>query len=166
GRPHPSMGASVTTRAARLPVWLLMVALVGVPLIEIYVLIRVGHLIGVWPTIVLLVADSIVGSWLIAREGRRAWRALRTALDRGQLPAKELADGALILVGGTLMLTPGFVTDTVGLVLIFPLTRPMVRASITRYLSRRGTVDPRRPQPHRRPGSGMGTVITGEVIDD
>ena len=77
------------------------------PLVEIYVLIQVGQVIGAWWTILLLIADSILGGWLIKREGGRAWRALRRRSSSGRMPARELADGALILVGGTLMLTPG-----------------------------------------------------------
>ncbi|MEO5664498.1 MAG: FxsA family protein, partial [Nocardioides sp.] len=95
----------------RIPGWLLLVAFVVVPLVEIFVLIQVGQVIGPWWTILLLIADSILGTWLIRREGGRAFAALRTAVNSGQMPAKELADGALILIGGTLMLSPGFVTD-------------------------------------------------------
>ena len=108
-----------------------------VPLVEIYVLIQVGQVIGPWWTILLLVADSILGGWLIRREGRRAWRALTTALDSGQMPARELADGALILIGGTLMLTPGFVTDALGILLILPFTRPVARRLLTSVVSKR-----------------------------
>src|SRR6195952_5988062 len=96
-------------RRRRFPWWLLLVAFVIVPIVEIYVIIQVGQVIGAWWTILLLIADSVFGSWLIAHEGRRAWQALTTALSSGRMPAKELADGALILVGGTLMLSPGFV---------------------------------------------------------
>src|SRR3954471_14438028 len=96
-------------RRRRRGLFLLMLALfVVVPLVEIYVLIQVGQAIGAWWTILLLIADSLLGTWLIRREGGRAWRALTTALQTGRMPAKELADGALILVGGTLMLAPGF----------------------------------------------------------
>ena len=91
------------------------------PLIEIYVLIQVGQVIGPWWTILLLILDSLFGTWLIRREGGRAWQALRVALESGRMPARELADGALILVGGTLMLTPGFVTDAFGILLILPV---------------------------------------------
>jgi UPF0716 protein FxsA len=77
----------------------LFVAFVVVPLVEIYVLIQVGQVIGAWWTILLLILDSLLGSWLIKREGGRAWQALRTALETGRMPARELADGALILVG-------------------------------------------------------------------
>ena len=98
----------------KFPRWLLLAAFVLVPLVEIYVIIQVGQAIGPWWTILLLIADSVLGSWLVKREGARAWRALRSALDEGRMPATELADGMLILVGGLLMVTPGFVLDIVG----------------------------------------------------
>jgi UPF0716 protein FxsA len=124
------------------------------------VIIQVGQVIGAWWTIALLVADSIFGSWLIRHEGRRAWQALTVALESGRMPATELADGALILVGGTLMLSPGFVTDVVGIVLILPFTRPLARRLLTRLVARRIIVA-------GRPGPGSdGPVVRGEVIDD
>lgn len=146
--------------------WALITAFVVVPLLEISALILVGNLIGPWWTILLLVADSIVGGWLIRREGARAWAALNEALTSGTMPARELADGALILIGGTLMLTPGFVTDILGLVLILPFTRPVGRRLLTQVVSRRLLIA---GVPHdvRRPGPGpSGPVIRGEVIDD
>ena len=167
------------TRGRRWPAWVLFVAFVVVPLVEIYVLIQVGQVIGAWWTIALLIADSILGSWLIRREGRRAWQALTTALQSGRMPAKELADGALILIGGTLMLTPGFVSDAVGLLVILPFTRPVARRLLTRLVSQRllaaggapWTSAPGRPAPHgpgtRNPGPGPdGPVVRGEVVDD
>ena len=87
--------------------WVLVLAFIAVPLVEIYVLIQVGQVIGVWWTILILIADSLLGTWLIRREGGRAWQALQSALSSGRMPARELADGALILIGGTLMLAPG-----------------------------------------------------------
>lgn len=146
--------------------WVLVTAFIVVPLAEISALILVGNLIGPWWTILLLVADSIVGGWLIRREGARAWAALNQALSSGAMPARELADGALILIGGTLMLTPGFVTDVVGLLVILPLTRPLARRLLTQVVSRRLLIA---GVPHdvRRPGPGhQGPVIRGEVVDD
>jgi UPF0716 protein FxsA len=142
------------------PWWLLITAFIVVPILEIYVIIQVGQVIGAWWTILLLIADSVFGSWLIRREGRRAWRALTTAIQSGRMPAAELADGALILVGGTLMLSPGFVTDAVGIVLILPFTRPVARRILTRVLSRRLLNG-------QRPGPGpQGPVVRGEVVDE
>ena len=140
----------------------LFVAFVVVPLVEIYVLIQVGQVIGAWWTILLLILDSLLGSWLIKREGGRAWQSLRTALQTGRMPARELADGALILVGGTLMLSPGFVTDALGIVLILPFTRPAARRLLTRVVARR-LLSPNA----RRPGPGSGgSVVRGEVVDE
>lgn len=144
--------------------WVLFALFIVVPLVEIYVLIQVGQVIGAWWTILLLVADSILGSWLIKREGGRAWRALRAALDSGRMPSRELADGALILIGGTLMLTPGFVTDAVGILLILPVTRPFFRRQLTQVVANRVVVVPGRT---RRPGPGSeGSVVQGEVVDE
>lgn len=141
----------------------LVVLFVGVPLLEIFVLVQVGQVIGAWWTILLLIAASVIGTWLIRREGGRAWRALRVALETGRMPARELADGALILVGGTLMLTPGFVTDAFGILLIVPVTRPLARSLLTQLIARRllGPGSTNRPGP----GSG-GSVVRGEVVDD
>ena len=141
--------------------WALLLAFIVVPLAEIYVLIQVGQVIGVWWTILLLIADSVLGTWLIRREGGRAWRALQTALSSGRMPARELADGALILIGGTLMLAPGFVTDAVGILLILPLTRPVARRLLTTVVARRLVVV---PSSSRRP-PGEGPVVPGEVVD-
>jgi UPF0716 protein FxsA len=150
----------------------LFVLFIAVPLLEIYVLIQVGQVIGPWWTILLLVLDSILGTWLIKREGSRAWRALRQALETGRMPGKELADGALILIGGTLMLSPGFVTDAFGILLILPLTRPAARRLLSVVIGRRllaGTLaaNSRHPGPGTpRNASGGGPVVRGEVVDE
>ncbi len=149
--------------------WLLVILFIVIPLVEIYVIIQVGQAIGPWWTILLLVIDSILGSWLIRHEGARAWRALREALDSGRMPAKELADGALILIGGTLMLAPGFVTDAFAVLMILPMTRPLFRRMLTGVVAKRlivlGPDGPTRDA--RRPGPDPdGPVIRGEVVDE
>jgi UPF0716 protein FxsA len=146
--------------ARRFPWSLLLVAFLVVPIVEIYVLIQVGQVIGAGWTVLLLVADSIFGSWLLKREGGRAWRALRRALNGGRMPARELADGALIVFGGALMISPGFVTDVVGLLAILPFTRPFARRVLSAVVARRlGVVgDVRRPGP-------PDDVVRGEVVD-
>jgi UPF0716 protein FxsA len=139
---------------------LLVAAFVVVPIVEIYVIIQVGQVIGAWWTILLLIADSVFGAWLVKREGRRAWSALADALQSGRMPAKELADGGLVLVGGTLMVSPGFVTDVAGILLILPFTRPVARRVLTRLVTRRFLEQ-------RQPGAGpQGPVVRGEVVDD
>jgi UPF0716 protein FxsA len=163
----------------RVPWWVLAVLFVVVPVLEIYVLIQIGQVIGAWWTVLLLVADGFLGSWLMKREGGRAWAALRTALQSGRMPTRELADGALILVGGTLLLTPGFVSDLAGLFCVLPFTRPVARRALTRFLTRR-LLAAAAPGPVAGPvaGPGAGTtggrtrrrpgpdsVVQGEVVD-
>ena len=169
-------------RTRRFPGWLLALIFFGVPLLEILVLIRVGQVIGPWWTILLLIADSLIGAWLIKHEGARAFRALSEALSSGRMPARELADGILVLAGGLMMLSPGFVLDIFGMVLILPVTRPLGRRMLTRVVSSKllagGYVGPGSPgfgpggfgvgdgrnEGRPRPGS-QGPVVEGEVVD-
>ena len=117
--------------------WFIAIALLVVPLVEIYVIVQIGQVIGPWWTIGLLVVESALGAWLVKREGRRAWRALNSALQTGQMPGRELADGALVLIGGTLLLTPGFVTDVFGFFFVLPFTRPVARRALSAFVTRR-----------------------------
>jgi UPF0716 protein FxsA len=156
----------------RVPWWVLALLFVVLPVVEIYVLIQIGQAIGAWWTVLLLVADGIFGSWLMKHEGSRAWRALQQALETRRMPARELADGALILVGGTLLLTPGFVSDIAGLFCVLPFTRPVARGVLTRYLTRKllsGAVPPgfrTGPDEGRtRQRPGPDAVVQGEVVD-
>jgi UPF0716 protein FxsA len=160
-------------------VLLLLVVFLGMPLLEIYVIIQVGQQIGALPTVLLLLLESAFGAWLIRREGSRAWTALRTALGTGRLPGGELADAAQILVGGTLLLTPGFVTDALGFLMVLPVTRPLARRVLGWLVARRaGAVAVRRfgvgadgrlrespTSRARRPGESGG-VVQGEVVPD
>jgi UPF0716 protein FxsA len=148
-----------------IPWWLLALLFVVVPVVEIYLLIQVGQTIGPWWTVVLLIAAGFLGSWLVKREGGRAWTALQQALNEGRMPARELADGALILIGGTLLLTPGFLSDVAGLFCILPVTRPLARGVLTRVISRKFVVvGGTTPRTRRRPGPDE-SVVQGEVVD-
>ena len=151
----------------RLPLFLVL-AFILVPILEIYVLIQVGQVIGAWWTVLLLIADSILGSWLLKREGARAWTAFRVALGEGRMPARELADGILIVVGGTLMISPGFVTDVFGILLILPLTRPIGRRLLARVLARRLVFVQGPGMPGHGPGNAHRPgpdVVQGDVVD-
>jgi UPF0716 protein FxsA len=121
------------------PRWLTIVflALLVVPVLEIAAIIAVGKVIGGWQTLVLLLVESALGAWLMRREGGKAWSALVTALNTGRMPSRQLADAALVLVGGTLLLTPGFLTDIVGFFLILPPTRPLARRGLEAMVARR-----------------------------
>ncbi|WP_113702497.1 FxsA family protein [Nonomuraea lactucae] len=116
---------------------LLFLAFLIVPVLEIWLLIQVGSVIGGWQTVALLIADSLLGAWLVRREGRRAWRALQEALQSGRMPDRELGDAALILVGGALLVTPGFFTDLAGFLCVLPFTRPLMRRLGAWFFERR-----------------------------
>jgi UPF0716 protein FxsA len=105
----------------------LLALFIVVPIVEIYVIVKVGEAIGVLPTIALLLADAVLGSLLLRHQGRGAWRRFNLALAERRFPGREVADGLLIAVGGTLLLTPGFVTDIGGLALLIPPSRAAVR---------------------------------------
>jgi UPF0716 protein FxsA len=111
---------------------LLILLFIVVPLVELYVIIQVGQAIGALPTIGLLLLDSLLGSWLLRAQGRTVWRRFREALSAGRPPARETVDGALVIVGGALMLAPGFITDAFGVLLLLPPTRAAVRRGLLR----------------------------------
>ena len=150
----------MTTRSRwLLPV--LVVLLVTVPILEVWLLIQVGQVIGVGPTLAILVAEALVGGWLMRREGSRAWLALVEAFQRGRMPVTELTNAALVLVGGVLLLLPGFATDVVGLICLLPFTRPLVRRVLSAIVVRRvkqlgmAALRPRQ----------SGDLIPGEVVE-
>ena len=115
----------------------LVLLFIVVPIAELAVLIQVGQEIGVLWTVAILVADSILGSVLMRSQGRAAWRRLNDATGAGRVPAREVLDGALIVFGGALLLTPGFLTDILGLILLIPPTRALVRGVVARRLTHR-----------------------------
>jgi UPF0716 protein FxsA len=119
---------------------LLIVLFIVVPIAELYVIIQVGELIGVVPTLFLLLADALLGSWLLKHQGRGAWRRFNEALAARRFPGKEVADGVLIVIGGTLLLTPGFITDVFGIFFLLPPTRALTRRLLRRYTLGRITV--------------------------
>ena len=116
---------------------LLVLLFIVVPIIELFVIIQVGGAIGVLPTIALLVVDSILGSVLMRSQGRTAWRNFQSASAAGKVPAREVLDGALVIFGGALLLTPGFVTDLLGLLLLLPPTRAVVRRMLVGGVAKR-----------------------------
>jgi UPF0716 protein FxsA len=116
----------------------LILLFILVPIAEIYVIIQVGQAIGALPTVALLIVDSIIGAWLWRSQGRRAWVAFGEALAAGRVPHREILNGGLVILGGAFLLTPGFISDVVGLMLLIPPTRAVIARGITRMLLRRG----------------------------
>jgi UPF0716 protein FxsA len=171
----PVVGRWTTgTRRPRARRWsaLLVLLLLVVPLLEVVVIIGVGRVIGGWPTFGLLLAESAFGAWLVRREGGRAWTSLQEALTTGRMPSRQLADAALVLVGGVLLLAPGFLTDILGFLLVLPLTRPVARRVLEAMVARRLLGGVYASSATRsRPGEGRTTggtaaddVIEGEVL--
>lgn len=170
------MSTTRRVRPTRVAALVVLALLIG----EILVIRLVAGWLGGGVTFLLLVATSLFGAWCIAHEGRRAWQALGEAVRAGRPPARELADGVLILLGGLLLLLPGFISDLLGLVLVLPFTRPLVRGLVMPLLGRRllvvgpGGMGPGRgrgPGAAGRPPHGdgpdpTGQVIEGEIIDD
>ncbi len=128
---------------------LIALAFIVLPLVEIYVLIQVGHVIGALNTIGLVLLVSIVGAWLTKHEGLWVLTRLREQLNAGRMPTNEIVDGALILAGGMLLIVPGFVTDAFGLLLLLPPTRVVARSLVKRRFQVRvyGLPGGRRPPP-------------------
>jgi UPF0716 protein FxsA len=147
---------------------LLVVIFVAVPIIELFVILQVGQAIGVLPTIALLVVDSVLGSILMRTQGRAAWARFNAALAERRVPAREVVDGVLIVFGGALLLTPGFVTDLLGLSLLLPPTRALLRGVIARRVLPRmmvTTVGGAAAGRRRRPGPGRDHDVEGSASE-
>jgi UPF0716 protein FxsA len=112
---------------------LLVLLFIVVPIAELFVIIQVGELIGVWPTLLLLLLDAVAGSWLLKHQGRAAWRRFNQALAERRVPGKEVADGFLVVLGGALLIAPGFLSDIVGVLLLIPATRAVARRVLYRF---------------------------------
>jgi UPF0716 protein FxsA len=159
-------------------VLLLVLIFIIVPLAELYVIIQVGDAIGLGPTLVLLLADALLGSMLLRHQGRAAWVRFNRALAENRLPHKEVFDGVLIIFGGALLVTPGFITDIFGLILLIPPTRAIVRGVSSRIVRRRMAMGatlwsigraqrpPRRRPAPGRPGPGGGPPPGGPATED
>jgi UPF0716 protein FxsA len=116
---------------------LLILLFIALPLAELFVILKVGDLIGAPLTILLLAADSVLGSVLLRSQGRRVWTRFREAVERGDVPHREVIDGVLVIFGGAFLITPGFITDIVGILLLLPPTRAGFRAWLIRRLGKR-----------------------------
>jgi UPF0716 protein FxsA len=124
-----------------MPLLALLALFIVVPLAELYVILRVGDAIGAIWTILLLAADSVLGAILLRTQGRSVWRRFNTALADGKMPHREVIDGVLVVFGGAFLITPGFITDVVGILLLVPPTRAVIRRLLVSRLGRRIAVN-------------------------
>lgn len=141
---------------------LLLLLFILLPIAELYVIIQVGQAIGLLPTLILLVADGFLGAALARSQGRAAWRRFNEALAAGRVPGKEIYDGAAIILGGALLLSPGFITDVFAVFLLLPPTRALLRRTLMRGARFVGPAKgvfflyDRRPGAGDRPGPAAG----------
>lgn len=139
---------------------LLLILLLIVPIAELWVIVQVADQIGVLYTLLLLLLVSVAGARLLKQQGLATWDRMQASLRRSEMPTKEVTDGALILLGGALLLTPGFLTDVVGLLLLIPLTRGAVKSVFRSMLARRVKV--RFGMAQRQPGTQEARVVNVE----
>ena len=144
----------------------LILLFIVVPLAELYVILQVGEAIGAPLTILLLAADSVLGSFLLRSQGRAVWRRFNETLASGEMPHREVMDGVLVIFGGAFLITPGFITDVVGVLLLLPPTRAIARGVIVRRLANRvviGFQAGRRRPVRPSPGDVEGTATEYDV---
>lgn len=115
----------------------LFLLLIIVPVVELYVLIKIGQAIGPLPTVGFILVSALVGSWLAKHQGFAVLRGIQDELAAGRLPAAQLLDGAMVLAGGVLLVLPGFLTDFIGLFLLVPVTRALCKRLLGLWLQKR-----------------------------
>jgi UPF0716 protein FxsA len=151
-----------------MPLLLLVALFVVVPILEIYVIIQVGQAIGALWTIALLIVDSIAGSLLMKSQGRAAWRRFQLAVSEGRVPAREVLDGVLVIFGGAFLLTPGFLSDIAGALLLLPPTRAVIRRIVARRFTfslLRDIPSPRVRRPRPSGGGGEDYDVEGTATE-
>jgi UPF0716 protein FxsA len=155
------------TARPQLSRWLLpglVAAFIVVSILEVWLLTLVGGAIGLVPTLIILVVEAAIGAVLLRREGRKSWAALVSAYEEGRVPTGQLADAALVLVGGIMLILPGFFTDIIGLAFLLPFTRPLVRKALGSAVATQAS----------KSGFSLGAVraryapgtVPGTVVDD
>ena len=149
------MSRAPSRRGRRIAATLVLLFIV-LPVVEIYLLVQLGQEIGAGWTLLIVLAGCAVGFWLVRHQGHRAWQALRQQIETGEMPARELTDRALVLVGGLFLIMPGLISDVLALALILPPSRALFRRLLMPYAAGQVVTRP-------RPGP---TVVRGEVIDD
>ncbi len=116
---------------------ILFVLLIGVPIAELYVIVQLGQEIGILQTLALMFVMSAAGAALLKQQGTATWRRLQATIQQGGIPAAEATDGALIVLGGALLLTPGFLSDIVGILLLLPPTRVVFKKAARKFFAKR-----------------------------
>jgi UPF0716 protein FxsA len=130
----------------------------AVPFIEIYLLLTIGGVIGVFPTVLLVVFTAVLGAWLLRQQGFATWQRMQASLAQGAVPAYEMIEGPILLVGGALLLTPGFFTDAIGFACLLPQTR----RKFAQYIIEKQLINAQTGSPFQQEKPKNGNVIEGE----
>jgi UPF0716 protein FxsA len=139
-----------------------LIAFITIPLIEMFILIEVGAIIGALPTVGLVVLTATLGIWLLRLEGIATVGRVQEKLNQGQIPETELLEGVMLLVGGALLLTPGFVTDAIG----FTCLIPVLRRPIARWIIRQGALKAMNFVQNTNPSGNQGQTYEGDFVDE
>ncbi|NVK18711.1 MAG: FxsA family protein [Methylocystaceae bacterium] len=145
--------------------FILLILFIGVPVIEITVFIQVGDVIGLWPTLIIVILTAIIGTALLRQQGLSTLMRAQASVNEGRLPAEEIFDGVCLLLAGAFLLTPGFVTDSVGFLLFFPPFRKLIRAKATEFILKNGNihiVHPQGPRPQDPASPHDPTIIDAD----
>ena len=155
--------------------FVLPLVFIGIPIAEIALFLQVGDLIGLWPTLAAIVGTALLGTAILRRQGLAVLRDAQQTLDQGGLPVNPVIHGLFLVIGGVLLLTPGFLTDAVGFALLVPAVRLKIASALLAALKRSKSVQVysfdmggSRPETSRRPPGGPdnGPIIEGEVVRD
>ncbi|MDQ7864954.1 FxsA family protein [Peribacillus frigoritolerans] len=111
--------------------------IIAMPVVEIIVLLLSGNLIGFWPTLFLIVATGLIGAYLAKRQGMETWKKAQEQIRYGMMPGNEIIDGICIFIGAALLLSPGLISDIMGLILVFPPTRNLLKPIVIRFIMNR-----------------------------
>ncbi|MGE6611341.1 FxsA family protein [Peribacillus sp. NPDC076916] len=111
--------------------------IIAMPVVEIIVLLLSGNLIGFWPTLFLIVATGLIGAYLAKRQGMETWKKAQEQIRYGMMPGNEIIDGICIFIGAALLLSPGLISDIMGLILVFPPTRKLLKPIVIRFIMNR-----------------------------
>src|SRR3954451_412752 len=160
-----AMIETVLSSLRRVPLLALIAVFVVVPLAELYVIFQVGDAIGILPTLAILVADSLLGSWLLKNQGGAVWRRFNETLSDGRVPHREIVDGVLVIFGGAFLITPGFLTDIVGVLLLLPPTRALFRRQLQKRLELRAVSAVGGARGRRRPAPGYDYDVEGTATE-
>ena len=149
-----------------MPLLVLLVIFIVVPLAELYVILKVGEAIGAPLTILILAVDSIIGSLLLKSQGRAVWRRFNETIAAGGVPHREVLDGVMVIFGGAFLITPGFITDVIGILLLLPPTRFVIRRLLVRALGGRVAIGVAGTARRRRARTDFDVEGTATPVDD